>query len=154
MERHRQTDNTEFVEKCGRQTGCRVGAPPHFFVLYNSCTTFSTDDKIAKMEAKLRQLEHTSVSGTSVPTHRHPSLPAKPIAATLAAASVDSSRPSSRPKKTQTPLPALPLAPPSATPSSSASATLRQAISTSTSGSASHKSKSSLAGVVMKKRKE
>ncbi|KAI0090622.1 hypothetical protein BDY19DRAFT_886908 [Irpex rosettiformis] len=114
--------------------------------------TSATDDKIAKMEAKLRQLEHTSSSG--IPLEAHPSLPAKPVAATLAAASVDSSRPTSRPKKTQTPLPSLPLAPPSSsTPSSSSASTiLRQALTTGV--PAPHKSKSSLTGVVLKKRKD
>ena len=115
----------------------------------SSPVTTRTDDKIAKMEAKLRQLENTS---SAVPQlEAHPSLPAKPVAAALAANSSDSSRPHTKPKRTQTPLPSLPLAPPS-TASSSAATALRHAVASS--AHAPHKGKSSLAGVVLKKRKD
>ncbi|KAI0684654.1 hypothetical protein BC835DRAFT_1292542 [Cytidiella melzeri] len=108
-----------------------------------------TDDKIAKMEAKLRQLEHTSASGSSLA--KHPSLPAKPVAATLAAASDRQTQPPPRPKRTQTPLPSLPL-PSSSSIAASSSSTWQNVSATL---STLHKNKSAnLAGVVLKKRKD
>ncbi|EPS99485.1 hypothetical protein FOMPIDRAFT_1163924 [Fomitopsis schrenkii] len=72
-----------------------------------------TEGKIARMEAKLRELEQSSVE-SPVPA-AHPSLPSKPSAATVAAAAPAppaSQRQSVPPRRHQAPLPSLPLTKP------------------------------------------
>ncbi|KZT65238.1 hypothetical protein DAEQUDRAFT_677115 [Daedalea quercina L-15889] len=72
-----------------------------------------TEAKIARMEAKLREMEQSSVESTA--RGLHPSLPPKPTAATVAAAAKApslSQRQSVPLRKPQQPLPSLPLVKP------------------------------------------
>ncbi|KIP01387.1 hypothetical protein PHLGIDRAFT_123390 [Phlebiopsis gigantea 11061_1 CR5-6] len=79
----------------------------------NSNRNNGTEDKIAKMEAKLRQMEQVSSSGRAMSGHS--SLPAKPVGAAYAAnmASMGPPRTSFK-KSTPASLPSLPLTQPSA----------------------------------------
>ena len=104
----------------------------------------STDDKIAKMEAKLRQLEQSSASGSALPGH--PSLPQKPVGTVWDVSSGASApRMSSTKKRPPSALPSLPLRPSSTSlPDKPVNSILPQ----------QQKKTSPLAGVVLKKRKD
>jgi len=68
-----------------------------------------TDEKIALMEAKLRQLEgDTASSSTSTSAPAHPSLPAKPLPSLENPMASVSVRSTER-RKSQSPLPLLPI---------------------------------------------
>lgn len=119
------------------------------------CHPDRTEDKIAKMEAKLRQMEQTSAPPSLV---GHPSLPRKPIGAALAVATSSneiSARPA--PSRTVHPLPALPLTQTSAPPTvprPPISLPIKPTFSSSTTSQTHKKATTPLAGVKMKKHKD
>lgn len=74
----------------------------------------STQAKIAKMEAKLRQMEQVSAGSGTAANKMHPSLPPKPVPTFFSSAQssrVPTPRQQSAMKKPHTPLPSLPLLP-------------------------------------------
>lgn len=111
----------------GRNDGCASG--PLLSLLFPRLICFSrTRDKIAMMEAKLRQMERTNPKPTpaasssdatptaSTSTPYHPSLPIKPPEAlpTKHPSNHPLTQPLTRPTpKPKTPLPSLPILPPS-----------------------------------------
>ncbi|KAH8096765.1 hypothetical protein BXZ70DRAFT_944389 [Cristinia sonorae] len=122
------TDDT--VGGKGRKMYSDPGRPTTLSLLKSSSAGRSngTEDKIAKMEAKLRQMEQADALAASSSSSRPSSLPAKPSqavtrAAAIASSSSSSSQSHSRSKtgKSGPPLPSLPLKPPPISTSSSSS---------------------------------
>ncbi|KAI0765076.1 hypothetical protein C8Q74DRAFT_1285901 [Fomes fomentarius] len=101
-----------------------VGKPTTLSLLKSTGTGRSnaTDAKIARMEAKLRQLEGAAATSSAVGSLQpHPSLPAKPVAATAAISAsnqhtpttaASSAAPRARGRNRAQPLPSLPILPP------------------------------------------
>ncbi|RDX41635.1 RNA-binding domain-containing protein [Lentinus brumalis] len=105
-----------------RRAMSEVGKPTTLSLLKSAGTGRSnnaTDAKIARMEAKLRQLEGASTVSAVGGLPGHPSLPPKPVAAAAAAATTSSPRrtpthaPSggARERSRAAPLPSLPIIP-------------------------------------------
>ncbi|KAI0916348.1 hypothetical protein AcV5_003314 [Taiwanofungus camphoratus] len=139
-----------------------AGKPTTLSLLKSAATGRSdaTGAKIAKMEAKLRQMEQSASSSSTASTASiHPSLPSKPVQSALAPSAHSSTsstfhrqssgRMSSQ-RKNQLPLPSLPLTNP-ARPSAS---TLALAQLPVTSPRTEPSKKASLAGVLIMKKKD
>ena len=86
----------------------RLPAKAHDMWLIWLNSFISTEDKIAKMEAKLRQLEQPPSSLVG-----HPSLPPKPVVLPSSFDAPSTGGATAQHRRNATPLPALPLAPPS-----------------------------------------
>ncbi|KAI0708098.1 hypothetical protein C8T65DRAFT_650572 [Cerioporus squamosus] len=105
-----------------RRAMSEVGKPTTLSLLKSAGTGRSnnaTDAKIARMEAKLRQLEGASTTSALGSLPGHPSLPPKPVAAAAAAAATFSPRHThthaasggARERSRAAPLPSLPIIP-------------------------------------------
>ena len=135
----------------GRSDGCVLARCPR-------CRTYryrvhSTEDKIAKMEAKLRQMEQVSTGPSLV---GHPSLPQKPIGAALAVATSSSGGNRPHASRTVHPLPALPLTQPVAPPNQPRPAIPLpvKPVFTTTTPSVHKKAAAPLVGVKIKRHKD
>ncbi|EKM48138.1 uncharacterized protein PHACADRAFT_214938 [Phanerochaete carnosa HHB-10118-sp] len=118
----------------------------------NAGRSEATQDKIAKMEAKLRQMEQSSSSAVPSPP-LHPSLPPKPMGAALATTLASSSHSAQHINvKKSSALPALPLAAPTPAPRAPPVASARTVLVSL--APPARKATSALTGVKIKKHKE
>ncbi|PSR82092.1 hypothetical protein PHLCEN_2v6162 [Hermanssonia centrifuga] len=138
-----------------RRTAGETGKPTTLSLLKTAAAGRSdaTEDKIAKMEAKLRQLGQASPNASSA---GHPSLPSKPLGSTFAiASSAGAGKGKSTAAAKATPLPSLPLPNTQPNVASRPSTPLQpRPLSASHHPPMQKKGGSSLIGVKIKKHKE